>query len=77
MLEVFNDMVSEIVKSVIFKLLIQIDRSAMISENQVQRTVGYWLNIEIKSINKRIKDNKYYLSRLHGVRNSLLKSRLS
>ena len=77
LLEVFNDMVSEIVKSVIFKLLIQIDRSAMISENQVQRTVGYWLNIEIKSINKRIKDNKYYLSRLHGVRNSLLKSRLS
>ena len=56
---VSSDFAYETVKSVIFKLLIQIDRSRNLSIKQINKHIIYWLRIEQIAINKINKNNKY------------------
>ena len=67
LIEVSNDVILEIVKSAIFKLLIQIDRSANLDEVQIKRSIAFWVNIEIKSLLKISKGNKYLKNRLTNL----------
>ena len=67
LIEVSNDVILEIVKSAIFKLLIQIDRSANLDEVQIKRSIAFWVNIEIKSLLKISKGNKYLKNRLNNL----------
>ena len=59
LIEVTNDMAFEIVKSVIFKLLIQIDRSRHLSIPKVNKLISFWLQIEIMANNNKIKINSF------------------
>ena len=54
LMEVTNNMPLELVKSVVFKLLIQIDRSQMLTTIQVNKHIIYWLNIEMSANNTKI-----------------------
>ena len=67
MIEVTNDITIEIIKAVIFKLLIQIDRSKELSELDVKRTILHYLNIEHCSLSKRLKNNVTLLNNLHSI----------
>ena len=67
LIEVSNDVILEIVKSAIFKLLIQIDRSANLDEVQIKRSIAFWVNVEIKSLLKISKGNKYLKNRLNNL----------
>ena len=71
LIEVSNDIILEIVKSVIFKLLIQIDRSANLDELQIKRVISLWVNIELKSLNKLAKGNKYLMNKLSSTLSKL------
>ena len=64
LMEVTNDMPFELVKSVVFKLLIQIDRSRMLTIPQLDKHIIHWLNIEMSANNNKIKNNKH-LSNLY------------
>ena len=64
LMEVTNDMPFELVKSVVFKLLIQIDRSRMLTIPQLNKHIIHWLNIEMSANNNKIKNNKH-LSNLY------------
>ena len=65
MIEVSKDTTTEIIKAVIFKLLIQIDRSKDISEQDVRRSLLHYLNIEYSALSKRFKNNVTLLNNLH------------
>ena len=53
LMKVSNDSVFEIVKSAVFKLLIQIDRSRHLSIKQIKNNIIFWLRIEIMAINNK------------------------
>ena len=59
LMEVTNNAPFEIVKSMIFKLLIQIDRSKNITLAQLNKHIIYWVHIDMIANNNRIKNNKY------------------
>ena len=65
MIEVSKDTTTEIIKAVILKLLIQIDRSKDISEQDVRRSLLHYLNIEYSALSKRFKNNVTLLNNLH------------
>ena len=58
-MEVTNNAPFKIVKSMIFKLLIQIDRSKNITLAQLNKHIIYWVHIDMIANNNRIKNNKY------------------
>ena len=55
--EVSQNFPNEIVKSVIFKLLIQIERSGDLNELEIRRIIWYWMNIEYLVMTKTLKNN--------------------
>ena len=59
LMDVSNDFAYETLKLVIFKLLIQIDRSRNLSIDQINKHIIFWLRIEQIAINKINKNNKY------------------
>ena len=61
---VSGDYLTETIKSCIFKLLIQIDRSCEITHVQLLRYLTYWLKIECMCISKMYKNNNSQMRRL-------------
>jgi len=45
----------ELMKAVVFKMLIQIDRSRSMSFNQFKSALKYWINIEIAAMKRQVK----------------------
>ena len=54
LIEVSTDIPHEIIKSVIFKLLIQIDRSSNLNEIETRRAIAHWLIIESQALTENI-----------------------
>ena len=67
LIDVSGDIILEVVKAVIFKHLIQIDRSVNSTEGQIHRTLVYWLKIESIAIAKMSKGNRYLLNKLNSI----------
>ena len=67
LISVSNDYIAETIKACIFKLLIQIDRSVEITNNQIKRYISYWLTVEYKSLIKTYKGNNSQSRRLTCV----------
>ena len=57
LIEVSGDIAVEIMKSAIFKLLIQIDRSVNLTDNQTCRAIAFWIKVELKTIAKLSQGN--------------------
>ena len=66
-LEVSQNMPNEIIKSVIFKLLIQIDRSKDLNEIDIKRIMLHWINIEYVVLVKSYKNNHSLLANLNSI----------
>ena len=73
LLEVSGDLIQELVKAVIFKHLIQIDRSVNLTEGQIRRSVLYWITIESTVLAKLSRRNRFLLDRLESIKNYLNK----
>ena len=58
LIDVSNNLLNEIIKAAIFKMLIQIDRSSSLTDNQIKSGISYWIRIEINAINKRLRGNR-------------------
>ena len=71
LIEVSSNITNEIIKSVIFKLLIQIDRSCDIDETEIRRTIAHWLNIEYISLSRVLRNNNLLLSNLNRIISNL------
>ena len=67
LIEVSPDIAVEIIKSVIFKFLIQINRSCDLNETEIRRTLAHWLNIEYQSLSKVLKNNSLLLTNLKSL----------
>ena len=74
LMKVSNDFAFEILKSAIFKLLIQIDRSRYLSINQIKGNILYWLRIDVIAINKRIRNNKFLINCYNNIIRQLTQS---
>ena len=57
----------EIIKSVVFKLLIQINRSSDLNETEIKRIILYWMNIEYLVLSKTFKNNSSQLAFLKRI----------
>ena len=66
-ISVSQDYLVETIKSCIFKLLIQIDRSKDMTNAQVNRYLMYWIKIELDAINRLYNKNNYHLRRVSKV----------
>ena len=64
LIEVSSDIAIEIIKLLIFKLLIQIDRSCDLKETEIRRIIAHWLNIEYLSLSKVLRNNSFLLTNL-------------
>ena len=73
LIEVSPSIPSEIVKSVIFKLLIQIDRSSNLNDTDIRRIIAQWLNIEYLALSKSYKNNKSQLELLKSISSNLIR----
>ena len=71
LIEVSPNITNEIIKSVIFKLLIQIDRSCDIDESEIRRTIAHWVNIEYISLSKVLRSNNLLLTNLNRIISNL------
>ena len=71
LIEVSPHITNEIIKSVIFKLLIQIDRSCDIDESEIRRTIAHWVNIEYISLSKVLRSNNLLLTNLNRIISNL------
>ena len=69
--EVSPSIINEIIKSVIFKLLIQIDRSSNLNELDTRRTIAHWMSIEYQALSKTFKNNKLQLAYLQSILSKL------
>ena len=67
MIEVDNDISNELVKAVIFKLLIQINRSSNLSLLQIKTNILHWLIIEKAVLRKNLHTNKVLLRKLDCI----------
>ena len=72
LIEVSPNSTNEIIKSVIFKLLIQIDRSSVLNETEIKRIMAHWLNIEFLSLSKVLKSNNALLTNLKRISSNLM-----
>ena len=70
-IEVSQNIPMEIIRSVIFKLLIQINRSNDLSETEIRRIILYWMNIEYLVLSKPLKNNRSQLDFLKQVMSNL------
>ena len=71
LIQVSNDLALEIVKSAIFKLLIQIDRSSKLDNASVLKNVSYWICINLRAISKKNRNNKNLINRLEDLMRKL------
>ena len=71
LMEVTNCVPFEIVKAVVFKSLIQIDRSHNINTDQLYTQIIYWLQIDMMANNNKIRNNKYLNKSYHEIINRL------
>ena len=67
LIEVDNDISNELVKAVIFKLLIQINRSSNLSLLQIKTNILHWLIIEKAVLRKNLHTNKVLLRKLDCI----------
>ena len=67
LIEVSPQIPNEIIKSVIFKLLIQIDRSRNLNEIEIKRIFAFWVNIEYLAMSKTFKNNVSQLAFLKSI----------
>ena len=67
LIEVTNNSINEIIKSAIFKLLIQIDRSNGLSDLDIYRNIKYWISIELVAISKKYHGNHSAVVHLQSV----------
>ena len=70
-IEVSQHIPIEIVKSVVFKLLIQINRSKDLNETEIKRIILHWMNIEYLVLLKTYKNNNTLLSVLKRIMSQL------
>ena len=70
-IEVSQHIPIEIIKSVIFKLLIQINRSNDLNETEIRRIILYWMNIEYLVLSKTLKNNRSQLAFLKQMMSNL------
>ena len=63
---------NEIIKSVIFKLQIQIDRSSNLNETEIKRVFAYWVNIEYLVMSKTSKHKRSQLAYLKLIISNLV-----
>ena len=66
-IDVSNNVLVEVVKSAIFKMLIQIDRSINLTQQQIKRSISYWIHLELHSINKISRGNRSLLKTFNNV----------
>ena len=66
-IEISSQFANEIIKSVIFKLLIQIDRSSNLNELEIKKIIAYWFNIEYLAMSKTYKNNSSQLAYLKQI----------
>lgn len=59
LIAVSNEFAYETVKSAIFKVLIQIDRSRHLSIAQIKKQILFWLQVDLIAINQKGNNNKY------------------
>ena len=71
LIEVSNNVVNEIIKSAVFKLLIQIDRSHKLDPTSICRSIAYWININLKFLSKRTKGNSTLANLLKSMLHKL------
>ena len=71
LIEVSPQIANEIIKSVIFKLLIQIDRSSNLNEPELKKIIAYWVNIEFLALLKTYKNNGSQLEYLKRIISNL------
>ena len=67
LIEISPQIPNEIIKSVIFKLLIQIDRSRNLNEIEIKRIFAFWVNIEYLAMSKTFKNNVSQLAFLKSI----------
>ena len=72
LIEVSPCIPNEIIKSVIFKLLIQIDRSSNLNDKDTKRIIAHWLTIETQALSKMYKNNNSQLARLNLINSNLI-----
>ena len=71
LIEVSPSIINEIIKSVIFKLLIQIDRSSNLNELDTRRIIAHWMSIEYQALSKTFKNNNLQLANLQRILSKL------
>ena len=64
---VSSDLAYETVKSVIFKCLIQIDRSRNLTIELINKQIIFWLKIEQIATNKNNKNNRYFTKVINNI----------
>ena len=67
LIQVSNDLGLELVKSAIFKLLIQIDRSSNMNSVSVLNNISYCVCINLKAIRNKIRLDVNLINRLEGI----------
>ena len=69
LITISNDNAFETVKSAIFKVLIQIDRSQHLSIEQIKKQILYWLQVDMIAIsrNSRSKNNKLLIKSYNNI----------
>ena len=67
LIQVSNDLGLELVKSAIFKLLIQIDRSSNMNSVSVLNNISYWVCINLKAIRNKSRLDVNLINRLEGI----------
>ena len=73
LMKVSNDSVFEIVKSAVFKLLIQIDRSRHLSIKQINNHIIFWLRIELMAAKNKDLGKVSYNKALITSYNNIIK----
>ena len=66
-IEVSQNIPIKVIKYVVFKLLIQINRSSDLNETEIKRTMLYWMNIEYHVLLKNFKNNSLQLEFLRQI----------
>ena len=66
-MDISNNIVVEVVKSAIFKMLIQIDQSINLTQQQIKRSISYWIQLELYLINKIIRGTRLLIKTFNNV----------
>ena len=71
LIQVSNDRGLELVKSAIFKLLNQIDRSSNMDRVSVLNNISYWVCINLKASRNKNRSDVNLINRLEGIMSNL------